>query len=322
MTAAKYQDIRGDDWVGHHERAFLGVQPAALPQNAVGEVDLAEVLEQCRVPHPSSAGRVEPEMLRQSFRQRGVLVGATSQRLAQLDGAGQGQHHGFFHFPRFLEEARRFDRRGRLIGERHHGRQVRLTQPGTDHGDRADCLVTHHQWCGNHGGHLQQLAQPPGVRGRLGLEDHRDSPDQLVVVADVLRFEGGAGPVEDRHALEGDEGANLFATCEPCHLGGRMQRVDVRDRQPATIGRSIEKVGGQPRVRQAGCDRRENGGAIEVLQCLEPGLAQGFQQGRHRRLAGQDGVTVAGHLRQELTEAGFGQPLRTKEPNPADLFAG
>ena len=101
-----------------------------------------------------------------------------------------------------------------------------------------------------------------------------------------------------------------------------MQRVDVRDREPFTIGRSVEKVGGQPRVRQASCDGRENGGAIEVLQRLEPGLAQGFDQGRHERLAGQDGVAVAGHLRQELTEAGFGQPLRAKEPNPADLLAG
>ena len=111
--------------------------------------------------------------------------------------------------------------------------------------------------------------------------------------------------MEDRHPLEGDEGANLFAAREPRNLGGRMQHLDEGDRQPFSIGRCIEKVGGQPRVRQAGCDRRENRGAIEVLQRLEPCLAQGFDQGRHRRLAGQDGRAVAGHLRQELTEAGF-----------------
>ena len=111
--------------------------------------------------------------------------------------------------------------------------------------------------------------------------------------------------MEDRNALEGDEGANLFGTGEPRDLGGRMQRVAEGDRQPFRVGRSIEKVGGQPRVRQAGCDRRENGRAIEVLQRLEAGLAQGFDQGRHRRLAGEDAVAVAGHLRQELTEAGF-----------------
>ena len=72
------QDIRGDDRVGHHERAFLGVQPAALPQNAVGEVDLAEVLKQRGVPHASPAGRVEPQVLGKSLRQHRVLVGATS----------------------------------------------------------------------------------------------------------------------------------------------------------------------------------------------------------------------------------------------------
>ena len=142
------------------------------------------------------------------------------------------------------------------------------------------------------------------------------------MVADVLRFESGAGPVKDRDALEGDEAANLFAAGEPGDLGGRMQRVDVGDRQPLAIRRCIEEIRGQPHVRQAGCDRRENGRAVEALQRLEACLAQGFDQGRHRWLAGPDGVGVSGHLRQELTEAGFGQPLRAKEPYPADLLAG
>ena len=128
------------------------------------------------------------------------------------------------------------------------------------------------------------------------------------MVADVLRFESGAGPVKDRDALEGDEAANLFAAGEPGDLGGRMQRVDVGDRQPLAIRRCIEEIRGQPHVRQAGCDRRENGRAVEALQRLEACLAQGFNQGRHRWLAGPDGVGVSGHLRQELTEAGFGQP--------------
>src|SRR2546425_935227 len=81
--SCSYQGVRleaawRDDRVGHHECAFLGVQSAALPQNGVGEVDFAEVLEQRSVAHASPAGRVEPEVLRQPLRQRRVLVSATS----------------------------------------------------------------------------------------------------------------------------------------------------------------------------------------------------------------------------------------------------
>ena len=43
-------------------------EPEYVLVTVVGEVDFAEVLEQRRVAHPSSAGRVEPEVLRKSLR--------------------------------------------------------------------------------------------------------------------------------------------------------------------------------------------------------------------------------------------------------------
>src|SRR4029077_282445 len=126
--------------------------------------------------------------------------------------------------------------------------------------------------------------------------------------------------LQDRDTLEGEERPNVLPARELRELGSRWQRVDEGGGETFSIGGAIEEVGRQSRIRQPASNRSKDRSAVEVLRRLESCFPQRPHQGRYRRLTRPGRGVVAGHLRQKLSEAGFHQPLRAKEPDPADLL--
>ena len=111
------QQVRRHAWVHHHQRPLFRVQPAALLQDAVRQAELAQVLQQRRVAHPSPAHLVESEVLGEPLGEFGVFAGPAMERVAELDGPRERQHGRFLRLTRLDEQARGLQRRRRLVGK-------------------------------------------------------------------------------------------------------------------------------------------------------------------------------------------------------------
>ena len=259
------KQVGRDAGMSHDQRPLLRTQPTALLEDGFRDVELAQVLKQCRVPDaPLSAG-VKPEIVGEPLSQLGVLSSPAMHRLAKLDSAGEREHGGLLHLPRLVEKSRRLEGRRRLVRKRHDGGQVGLFQPRAEYGDRPGGFALKDQRRRDQRVEVEQFAQLAGVADCVGRQYEGHPPDQLIVVADVVGLQRRADLVKDGDAVEGQEVANLLPADELAYLGGSLERMAERHNEAFAVRRQLEQVRRQAGLGEPAPHRGKDRLAVQPL---------------------------------------------------------